>query len=62
MTPEERAEVRALCEKYPHIHRKIIEAQLLNDRRKKRIAQKQQQQDEKNDPWQYKHSIFDRSK
>ncbi len=37
MTPEERKEVAELCKKHPYTHRRIIEAQYLNDRREKRI-------------------------
>ncbi len=46
MTPEERAEVVELCKKYPHIHRRIIEAQYLNDRRIERIKKKRAQEQE----------------
>ncbi|KKK60399.1 hypothetical protein LCGC14_3024720 [marine sediment metagenome] len=44
MTPEEREEVAELCKKYPYIHRRIIEAQYLNDRRIKRIEEKRAQE------------------
>ncbi len=46
MTPEERAEVEELCKQYPHTHRRIIEAQYLNDRREQRIKEKRAQEQE----------------
>jgi hypothetical protein len=41
MTPTERKEFDKLAAKYPNVHRRVLEAQFLNERCQQRIALRQ---------------------
>lgn len=57
------AEILAFCEANPGYCRKTVMAQAKHERRLKRIAHRKQAKKEEQAqiPWQYRHSIFDRS-